>query len=162
MYEIWLRAVAVGLGATLLMDAWGLLLKHLYDVKGLDYRFVGRWIGHMTRGQFSHADIRNAPATRYEAGIGWAVHYTIGILFALALVAAWGRNWLEIPTLLPALVTGLLTLSAPLFIMQPAFGFGFASSRTPNPMKARARSLITHTIFGLGLFVTAKALASSF
>lgn len=158
MNEIWLRAVAVGLGATLLMDVWGLILKHLYDVKGLDYRFVGRWIYHMMRGQFSHADIRNAPATRYEAAIGWAAHYVIGVLFAAGLVAAWGKSWLEAPMLIPALVTGLLTVTAPLFVMQPAFGFGFASSRTPNPAKARARSLITHMVFGLGLFLTAKAL----
>lgn len=160
MHEIWLRAVAVGLGATFLMDAWALLLKHLYDVKGLDYRFVGRWIGHMTRGQFSHADIRKAPATLHEAAIGWAAHYAIGVLFAAGLAAVWGQSWFENPTLLPALVTGLLTLTAPLFVMQPAFGFGFASSRTPDPAKARARSLVTHTVFGLGLFLAAKALAS--
>jgi len=159
MNEILLRTVAIGLGATLLMDLWALLLKHIYDVKGLDFRFVGRWIGHMTRGRFVHSDIRNAPATAGEEAIGWAAHYAIGVLFAAVLIAACGKNWLETPTLLPALVTGLVTLIAPFFVMQPAFGFGFASSRTPNPAKARARSLVTHTVFGLGLFVTAKALA---
>lgn len=159
MNEILLRTVALGLGATLLMDLWALLLKHIYDVKGLDFRFVGRWIGHMTRSQFVHSDIRKAPATAGEEAIGWAAHYAIGVLFAAVLIAVCGKNWLETPTLLPALVTGLVTLIAPFFVMQPAFGFGFASSRTPNPAKARARSLVTHTVFGLGLFVTAKALA---
>jgi hypothetical protein len=159
MDGILLRIVALGLGATLLMDLWGLLVKHLYDVKGLDYRFVGRWIGHMASGRFSHANIRNAPGVFGETAIGWAAHYAIGVLFAAGLVAASGNPWLEAPTLLPALVTGIVTLIAPFFVMQPAFGLGFASSRTPNPAKARLRSFVTHTVFGVGLFVTAKALA---
>jgi hypothetical protein len=141
------------------MDIWALLLKHLYDVKGLDYRFVGRWIGHMTRGRFSHADIRNASPVQGETAIGWAAHYAIGILFAAGLVAICGQSWLKSPSFLPALATGLVTVIAPFFVMQPAFGFGFASSRTPNPSKARARSLVTHIVFGVGLFITAKALA---
>ena len=158
MNEILLRIVALGFGATLLMDVWGLLLKRVYGVKGLDFRFVGRWIGHMMRGQFAHACIRTTPPVTGEAAIGWAAHYAIGVLFAALLVAVRGPSWLEVPTILPALVTGIVTLSAPLFVMQPAFGFGFAGSRMPDPMKSRMRSLVTHLVFGIGLFLTAKLL----
>jgi hypothetical protein len=121
-------------------------------------RFVGRWIGHMARGQIAHADIKAAPAVTCETALGWIAHYVIGVLFAAALIAVCGRSWLQVPTLFPAIATGIVTLAAPLFVMQPAFGFGFAGSRMPNPMKARARSLITHLVFGIGLFFTAKAL----
>ena len=159
MNEIWLRTIVIGFGATLLMDAWGLFLKHFYDVKGLDFRFVGRWIGHMAHGRFAHADIKKAPSIPGEAAIGWTAHYAIGVLFAAGLVSAC-TNWIEAPTLLPALVTGIVTMTAPFFVMQPAFGLGVASSRAPNPAKARMRSLVTHTVFGLGLFLTAKTLAS--
>lgn len=159
MNEMLLRTVALGLGATLLMDAWGLFLKRLYDVNGLDFRFVGRWIGHMRRGRFAHTNIKTTPPVKGEAIIGWAAHYAIGVLFAAGLVAAAGQRWLEAPTLLPALVTGIVTVTAPFFVMQPAFGLGVASSRTPNPAKARMRSLVTHMVFGLGLFLTARALA---
>jgi len=39
--------------------------------------------------------------------------------------------------------------------MQPAFGFGVAAAKLPNPNLARLRSLLTHTIYGLGLYLGA-------
>jgi len=36
--------------------------------------------------------------------------------------------------------------------MQPAMGAGVAGARTPHPTRTRLQSLITHTIFGLGLY----------
>ncbi|MBA3260744.1 MAG: DUF2938 family protein [Gemmatimonadales bacterium] len=35
------------------------------------------------------------------------------------------------------------------------FGLGIAASRTPNPTQARLKSLVTHTVFGVGLYVCA-------
>jgi hypothetical protein len=61
--------------------------------------------------------------------------------------------------LLPALAIGLITLSAPFFVMQPAMGAGIAASKTPAPNVARLRSLMTHTVFGVGLYLSAALLA---
>jgi Protein of unknown function (DUF2938) len=36
--------------------------------------------------------------------------------------------------------------------MQPGMGAGIAASRTPRPAVARLHSLVTHGIFGLGLY----------
>jgi hypothetical protein len=36
--------------------------------------------------------------------------------------------------------------------MQPGMGAGIAASRTPRPAAARVQSLITHTVFGVGLY----------
>ena len=44
--------------------------------------------------------------------------------------------------------------------MQPAMGAGIAGSRTPNPWATRARNLVTHAVYGIGLYVTAVALAA--
>jgi hypothetical protein len=41
--------------------------------------------------------------------------------------------------------------------MQPALGLGVASSKTPNPQQARLKSLATHTVFGIGLYLAAVA-----
>jgi hypothetical protein len=57
--------------------------------------------------------------------------------------------------LLPALLYGIGTVVFPFFIMQPSFGLGIAASRTPNPTQARLKSLATHTVFGIGLYVCA-------
>lgn len=44
--------------------------------------------------------------------------------------------------------------------MQPSFGLGLASSKAPNPTQARLRSLMSHAVFGAGLYVSALALNS--
>jgi hypothetical protein len=46
----------------------------------------------------------------------------------------------------------------PWFTMQPAFGMGIAASRTRTPAAARVKSLTTHAIFGVALFLTAYLL----
>jgi len=47
----------------------------------------------------------------------------------------------------------------PFFIMQPSFGLGIVASRTPKPTQARLKSLVTHTVFGIGLYVCALAVS---
>ena len=79
----------------------------------------------------------------------------IGITFAIAFVALVGNNWLQDPTLIPAIVFGVGTVLMPFFIMQPSFGLGVAASKTPNPTQARLRSLMNHTVFGAGLYLFA-------
>ena len=69
-----------------------------------------------------------------------------------------GADWLARPTLLPAVLYGLGTVILPPFVMQPALGFGIASARTPNPPKARAKSIATHLVFGLAFYACARVL----
>ena len=160
MSEIVLPTLLVGAGATLAMDLWALVLKYVYGVTGLDYRMVGRWFGHILRGRITHEAIGRSAPVAAEALIGWIAHYAIGIVFAAGLVAVWGEGWLKAPSLAPALLAGLVTVSAPFFVMQPAFGLGIAASRTPNPMQARLRSLVTHLVFGSGLYLAARLIAA--
>jgi formate/nitrite transporter FocA (FNT family) len=47
----------------------------------------------------------------------------------------------------------------PLFILQPSLGLGFGSSKTPKPAQARLKSLVTHVVFGVGLYLCAMALS---
>ena len=58
-----------------------------------------------------------------------------------------------------ALAFGALTVAAPLLLMQPAFGMGLAASRTPKPWQVRSRALLTHLVFGAGLYLSGLALA---
>jgi hypothetical protein len=153
-----LAAMAVGVGATLVMDLWGLLLKRVFDIPAPNYCLVGRWLRHMGNGVFKHAAIGAAARKPAECAIGWVAHYTIGVLFALALALAM-PGWLQSPTLMPALFFGLVTVVFPFFVMHPAFGLGFAASRTPDPVQARLRSLMNHAVFGLGLYVAALAVS---
>ena len=157
--EMIARAVLMGIGATLLIDLWAIFLKRAFGVSSLDYAMVGRWLGHMPAGRFTHPAISAAPSVRGERVIGWAAHYAIGIIFAGLLLAAYGQDWARQPSLGPALIVGILTVAAPFFIMQPGLGFGVAASKRPKPNVARLRSLATHALFGVGLFVSAYILA---
>jgi Protein of unknown function (DUF2938) len=148
-------AVAVGIGATLVMDLWNLLLKRGFGVQSLDYCLLGRWLRHMPGGTFRHASIAAASQKSFECLVGWIAHYSIGAVFALGFVALASSAWLARPTLLPPLLYGIGTVVFPLFIMQPSLGLGVAASKTANPGQARLKSLLTHTVFGVGLYVSA-------
>ncbi|MDN3920168.1 DUF2938 domain-containing protein [Roseateles violae] len=153
-----LRIALLGIGATVVLDLWLQLLKRL-GVPTMSVALLGRWVGHLLRGRFAHAAIAKAPALPQEALLGWLAHYAIGIAFAALLIAVQGSSWLARPTLPPALALGIATVVMPLFVMQPAMGAGFAASRTPTPLLNCLRSLLNHAVFGLGLYLTARALA---
>ena len=150
-----LSAVAVGLGATLFMDLWALLLKHAFNAPPTNYCLVGRWFRHMPEGTFMHASIASASHKRFECTVGWVAHYVIGAVYALLLVALVSGNWLAQPTLPPALLFGVGSVLVPFLVMHPSFGLGIAASKAPNPTQARLRSLMAHTAFGVGLYVCA-------
>ncbi len=148
-------AIAIGIGATLVMDLWNLFLKRAFGIPSLNYCLLGRWLGHMPGGTFRHASIVAAPQKLLECTVGRIAHYTIGVVLALVFVLVTSGDWLARPSLLPALLYGIGTVLFPFFIMQPSFGLGVAASRTPRPSQARLKSLVTHTIFGAGLYVCA-------
>jgi len=152
-------AVLIGTGATALIDLWGVARKRLLGVPSLDYALVGRWLAWLPRGRFFHMPIATTPPVRGERLLGWVAHYAIGIAFAAVLLAVWGHGWLLAPTLGPAMLIGIGSVAAPFFVMQPAMGAGIAASRTPRPAIARLHSLVTHAVFGLGLYTTGRALA---
>ncbi len=158
--ELLTRAVVIGIGATIIMDLWAILLKRVFSVPSLDYRIVGRWILYMPQGKFKHDNILKAAPVSGEVAFGWLAHYMIGIVFAGLLLFATGLQWTQNPTILPALAAGIISIAAPFFIMQPCFGFGIAASKTPAPATARFRSLMNHSVFGIGLYLAALLTAS--
>lgn len=160
LVELLARVAFIGIGGAAAMDAWSLLARRAFGVRGLDYALLGRWIGHLPRGRFAHERIAAAAPVAGERLLGWTAHYAIGIAFAALLVGIWGPAWVRAPTIGPALVVGIGTVVAPWFVMQPAMGAGIAGALTPDPSATRARNLATHAVYGLGLYVAAVALAA--
>ncbi|MEZ5292820.1 MAG: DUF2938 domain-containing protein [Vicinamibacterales bacterium] len=152
-----IAAALVGAGATLSMDLWNAWLKRVFGIPSLNYCLLGRWLCHLGRGTLAHANISAAAPVAGECAAGWAGHYSIGlglsVVFAIVM-----PGWFARPTPWPAILYGLGTVVFPLFVLQPALGFGIASARTPNPRYARLKSLATHTVFGVGLYVWALLL----
>jgi hypothetical protein len=152
-------SIAIGIGASIVMDLWNLLLKLAFNIPSLNYCLLGRWLRYMPGGTFRHAKITDVSQMPFECTVGWIAHYTIGIVFSLVFVVVMSGDWLESPTFLPALLYGIGTVVFPLFIMQPSLGFGIAAAKTPNPTQARLKSLVTHAVFGAGLYVCALGLS---
>jgi hypothetical protein len=144
--------VIVGVGATACTDLWALARRRLLGTPLPNYRLVGRWFAHLAQGRFRHDSIAAAAPVRGEATIGWTTHYLTGIAFAALPLAAWGLAWVRQPTLGPALLVGIATVAAPMLILQPGMGAGIAARRTSRPNAARLQSVVTHAVFGGGLY----------
>lgn len=150
-----LAGVIIGLGATLVIDLWALLLRRTFAIPSLNCCLLGRWVLHMPDGRIAHERIADAPGRPHECKVGWMTHYLIGATLSMVFVSLASVRWLAHPTLAPALVFGVATVVIPFFTIQPAFGLGIASSKTPNPNKARLKSVMTHAVFGVGLWLWA-------
>src|SRR5688500_14959903 len=92
-----LGAVAIGIGASLVMDLWNLFLKVTFGVPSLNYCLLGRWLRHMPAGMFWHASITTAPQKPRECMVGWIAHYTIGVVLAFGFLVVASRDWLARP-----------------------------------------------------------------
>jgi len=144
-------AIALGIGATMVMDVWMLIRKRAFGIAALDYALVGRWFATLARGKFRHKSIAGSPSVPGERVVGLLAHHASGIVFAGLLLAIWGIDWIRQPTLAPALIVGIGSVAAPFLLMQP--GMGIAARLTPRPAFARLNSLVTHAVFGVGLYM---------
>jgi hypothetical protein len=155
-YRHILAALGIGIGATLFTDLWNLFLKRSFNIRSLDFCLLGRWILYIPHGIFRHNNIKATKPKSYECVIGWLAHYSIGISLTLIFIAMVSLNWIRL-TFFSALLYGICTVVFPLFVLQPSLGLGFASSKTPKPVQARLKSLATHVVFGIGIWLFACA-----
>jgi Protein of unknown function (DUF2938) len=111
---------------------------------------LGRWIGHMFKGRFTHEDITKAAPVAHEAAIAVTAHYAIGVAlgagYALILRVPQPRQ----STFTRAAACGAATTVFPWFWMFPArgqgvMGFGDGDLRVP------VFALCVHILYGLGL-----------
>ena len=152
---LFLQALCLGIGATVIMDIWLLILK-LFKIPTLNFAFLGRWVGWIFQSKFIHKSIAQSSQIKDEYLLGWIAHYSVGLIFAFSFLCIVGSDWLIHPQFYSALLFGLVTVLIPFFIMQPAMGSGFASSKTPHPFLNCLKSLLNHSAFGCGLYLTAK------
>jgi hypothetical protein len=153
MFEFIYLAILIGIGGTALLDLWALLLKALLGLPTPPWHLVGRWFARMPKGQFVHRKgIGSSPPVPNELAIGWFMHYTVGVLFAAALLFIWGVQWAHAPTFLPALIVGLVTIGAGWFILQPGMGVGMACNKAPKPNVARLQNVVGHVVFAIGMY----------
>ena len=158
MLEVIGRSLAIGIVATALLDLWALFLNRAFGIPLANWAAIGRWFAYLPRGRVMHDTIADTPPVPGELTIGWIMHYLIGALFAAIVILIWGLDWARNPTLLPALIVGVVTVGCGWFILQPGLGFGLAAGKRPNAGQIRLIGLINHVVFGLGLWLAALLL----
>ena len=94
--DIFLKATLVGVGGTIVLDLYALMMSRVLGVPATNWAMVGRWFGNMAHGQFVQVAMSEAVPVKGELAIGWIAHYAIGIGYGLLLLGLWGKVWLEL------------------------------------------------------------------
>ncbi len=108
---------------------------------------VGRWIGHMRDGQFTHISIGSSPPIVHESILGWVFHYVVGCIYAALYLMYVSTAQMGQPTLVSAVLFGLVTILSPWLLMQPALGLGICASKAPRSNLVRLQNLINPYYF---------------
>jgi hypothetical protein len=145
-----IRAAAVaGALATYAMDVAGArIVAPALDMKPPSG--LGRWIGHMFRGRFTHEDITTAAPVAHEATIGMVAHYAIGLTLGAGYALLLRRPRPQQNSLARATAYGVATTALPWFWMFPARGQGIMGLRHRDP-RVPTFALCTHFAYGVGL-----------
>jgi hypothetical protein len=147
-----LLILVTGITATVAIDLWATFANRILGWPRTNWALVGRWIGHMRDGQFTHVSIGSSPAIAHESILGWVFHYAVGCIYAALYLMYVSTTQAGKPALVSAVLFGWVTILSPWLLMQPALGLGFCASKAPRRNLVRLQNLIIHTIFGLALY----------
>lgn len=155
---ILLTGALMGLGGTIAMDLWAIVLNKGFNQPLPNWAMPGRWFGNLFRGRVFHDSIGDAQAVSGELSLGWVFHYGVGIIYGIAFLIMAGTDWLAAPSFVPLWIFSLITIAAGWFLLHPGMGLGWAASKTPAPWKTRGLGLVAHTVFAIGMWMTVLAL----
>ena len=146
------QAVAAGVIATATMDAAGVAGRRAGAVPSEDLGIerLGRWVGYLARGKFTHERLSQEPQIAGERELGLLTRYLTGTTLAVAYLAglrAIGRE----PTVTSAVAYSAATSVIPLVLVYPSYGLGWFGRRAPRRAALIRTDVIGHIIFGLGL-----------
>ena len=150
--------VIIRLTGTALMDVWVIFLKRVFDIAPPNWAMLGRWVAHLKSGKVFHDDIAEALAFSSENLVGWIFHYFVGFIYVVIFMLLVGKEWLSELTLLPVWLYAISTILVGWFLLHPGLGLGMALAKTENPFKGRWMGLMTHSVFGLGMWFGAFAI----
>ena len=150
--------VIIGLTGTALMDVWVIFLKRVFDIAPPNWAMVGRWVAHLKSGKVFHDDIAEALAFPSENLVGWIFHYFVGFIYVVIFMLLVGKEWLSELTLLPVWLYAISIILVGWFLLHPGLGLGMALAKTENPFRGRWMGLMTHSVFGLGMWFGAFAI----
>ena len=148
-----LNIVIIGIISCLAMDIWQRLLKIMYNINPSDWAIVGRWyILLISKAKIYNPIIEEVPPIKNELKIGWAVHYTVAIMYSIFFFMLLKYNICN-ASIFNGFFFGLLSVVVPWFFFMPVLGKGFLGLKTPSPFLSCSLAIGSHVVIGLSIGV---------
>ena len=148
-----IHIVIIGVFSCFAMDVWQRFLKLMFGINPSDWAIVGRWyILLISKGKIYNPLIEEEPPINNELKIGWAVHYTVAIMYSIFFFMLL-KYGICIASILNGIIFGLVSVVVPWFFFMPVLGKGFLGFKTPSPFLACSLAIGSHVIIGLSIGV---------
>jgi Protein of unknown function (DUF2938) len=152
MYLI-LMILTAGVLGTIVMDILNLIFSRIGIISKIEVNMIGRMAVGWIRGRFFYKHPNEMDEVSHEVLFGYITHYLIGIALAIPYIFGWdiliGGN----PSLIWAIIYGIVTTVASWFFVYPTMGLGVLGLKSPKGFRVAFSSLANHLFFGIGLAV---------
>ena len=131
----------------------------IFKIPTLNFAFLGRWVGWMFQGKLIHQSIAKSPQIKGEYLLGWIAHYSVGLIFSFSFLFIIGSTWLSHPQFYSALMFGVVTVLYPFLLCNLRWVVALLHQKHLILLNC-LKSLMNHSVFGCGLYLTAKLFQS--
>jgi Protein of unknown function (DUF2938) len=149
--DLIVRGVMAGVLGTVAMDCLNHLFARFGMLTKVDVGAIGKMSSGWVHGRFFYAHPGEMKPVAHELLLGYFTHYAIGLGLAIPFVYGWDLLFGGPASPLWALIYGIATTVASLFIVFPMMGLGACGKRSPDGMRGPLSSLANHFFFGLGM-----------
>ena len=148
-----LQGLISGLVATIIFDLFNQSLHYAHSIDKPKWNLLGRYYLGYKEGRYIRNSLADDAEVENELLWGYIIHYVIGIIYGLIYVCL-NNIFFDYPSILIAYLFGFTTvLGAWCYLMPFAYNLGFFASKSNKRFNILAQNLITHFIFGTGLFI---------
>jgi hypothetical protein len=151
--DLIVTGILAGLLGTLLMDSLNHLFARYGIILKIDVRMIGRMFAGWADGRFRYRHPSEMQQVPNEKLYGYITHYAIGVGLAIPFVLGWAIFVGGPLSPVWALIYGVATTVASVFLVYPSMGLGLFGWRSPEGIRAPLSSLANHFFFGLGMAV---------
>ena len=151
--DLVMTGVVAGVAGTVAMDVLNHLVARTGMISKIDVPMIGRMAAGWAHGRFRYEHPSEMEPIENEMLYGYVTHYSIGVCLAVPYVLGW--DLLVGGPVSPAwaVVYGVATTVASVFLVLPSMGFGVLGGRSPEGMKPALSSLANHLFYGIGMAV---------
>jgi Protein of unknown function (DUF2938) len=158
MMTLLVAGIVAGVLGTLVMDSLNRFFARTGMISEIDMVMLGRMSSGWTRGRFCYGHPDEMESVANETFYGYIAHYCIGIGLAFVFVFGWDLLVGGPASPLWALIYGIATTGASLFLVYPSMGLGACGRRSPDGNKNMRSSLANHLFFGVGMAIAVALL----